>query len=171
MPLRPAIIAAVDLDGAAVGIVRRAARLASRCDGELAIFHAVDHRPGHESDQVPLIPAAEVEAEMVRYAHAWLIGLLHHLDVPNAVVVVKPGRPVDTLCELAATLHPLYVVVGRSRWGLFRPFSDLSGALERRGCDCDLLVIAPGDESTNTGLSDGARSSGLTSRRATSTAA
>jgi nucleotide-binding universal stress UspA family protein len=171
MPKRPAIIAAVDLDGAAVGIVRRAARLAARCDGELLIFHAVDHRPGHECDQVPLIPAAEVEAEMVRYAHAWLIGLLHHLDLPAAAIAVKPGRPVDTLCELAATLHPLYVVVGRSRWGLLSPFSDLPKVLKRTGCDCDLLVIAPGDETVDKGLPEQARRREVASGPATATAA
>jgi len=146
MPTRPTIIAAVDLDGAAVGIVRRAARLAARCAGQLVIFHAVDHRPGYECDHVPLIAAADIEGQMVRYAHAWLIGLLNHLDLPNAAIAVEPGRPVEALCELAVSLQPLYTVVGRSRWRLFSPFSGLSRALERNGCDCDLLVIGPSDD-------------------------
>jgi len=102
MPTRPTIIAAVDLDGAAVGIVRRAARLAARCAGQLVIFHAVDHRPGYECDHVPLIAAADIEGQMVRYAHAWLIGLLHHLDLPF-VQRTSAGRPSARSMPVGAT--------------------------------------------------------------------
>lgn len=157
MSNHPTILAAVDLDDDAIGIVRRAARLADRCDGLLVIAHIVDHRTGYECDQIPLVPAPDVEGDMVRYAHAWLTGLLHSLDVADATITVTPGSPLDTVCALAAERRPLYVVVGRSRWGLFSPFSDLAEALERAGCDCDLLVIAQSADVKPAGHIEGGR--------------
>ena len=146
MSNRPTILAAVDLNDHAVGIVRRAAKLAAHCAGHLVVVHAIDHRPGYESDQVPLIGPAEVEDQMARYAQAWLTGLLHHLNLANATAEVHPGRALETVCDLAARLRPLYVVVGRSRWGILSAFSGLSDELTRTGCDCDMLVVTHSNE-------------------------
>jgi nucleotide-binding universal stress UspA family protein len=146
MSNRPTILVAVDLNDHAVGIVRRAAKLAAHCGGHLVVVHAVDHRPGYESDQVPLIGPAEVENQMARYAHAWLTGLLHHLNLATATIEVYPGPALETVCDLAARLRPLYVVVGRSSWGILSAFSGLSDALERARCDCDVLVVAHSDD-------------------------
>ena len=157
---RPTVLAAVDLDDHAVGIVRRAAKLAERCEGTLVIAHVVDHRPGYESDQLPLVPAGDVEGHMVRYAHAWLSGLIHSLDLSDAAIAVRPGRPLETVCNLAAALQPVYVVVGRSRWGQLSPFADIPKALERASCDCDLLLIAPSAELTPGGPRRSRKASG-----------
>ena len=53
----------------------------------------------YECGHVPLIAAADIEGQMVRYAHAWLIGLLHHLDLPF-VQRTSAGRPAE--CEVDA---------------------------------------------------------------------
>ena len=152
MSNRPTIVAAVDLDGDAIGIVRRAAKLAARCDGRLVIAHVVDHRPGYESDQVPVVAASEVEEQMVRYARAWLRGLTYHLELPQADVAVSTGRPFASLVELAIQLRPLYVVVGRSRWGFLSRFAGLSRALEKIGSGCDVLVVAHSDDAVDRNL-------------------
>lgn len=142
MPNHPTIIAAVDLNGDAPGIVRRAAKLAARCHGRLVITHVVDHRPGYESDQLPVVAATEVEGQMVRYAHAWLRGLAHHLELPRAELAVSAGSLLENLVTLAQQLQPQYVVVGRSRWAFLSRLAGLSPALDRIANGCDVLVVA-----------------------------
>jgi universal stress protein A len=142
------IVAAVDLDAKAGGIARRAARLARHCGGRLQLVHIVDHRPGCESDQLPLVNAADVESQMQRYARAWLLGLACHLDLPEATITVLAGRPFDRLLDLARAARPSYVVVGRSRWSLLSPLAGLSDALATAGIECDVLAVGHGDETT-----------------------
>jgi nucleotide-binding universal stress UspA family protein len=148
MTNRPNIVAAVDLDAHAAGIVRRAADLAARCNGRLVIAHVVDHRPGYESDQLPVVPATDVEDQMVRYSRAWLRGLLHHLELPAADIVVTAGRPLDGLVELARRWKPMSMVIGRPRWGFLSPVAGLARALETIGNGCALLVVARGEVPT-----------------------
>lgn len=146
MSSHPTIIAAVDLNGDALGIVRRAAKLAARCHGRLVITHVVDHRPGYESDQVPLVAAREVEGQMVRYARAWLRGLAQHLELPRAEVTISAGSPLDGIVTLAKQLQPQYLVIGRSRWGFLSRLAGLGRALEKTAKGCDLLVVSRSED-------------------------
>jgi nucleotide-binding universal stress UspA family protein len=138
----PCVVAAVDLNARAEGVVRRAAKLAAMCQGALVIAHVVDHRAGYESDQVPLVPQSEVRAQMVRYARAWLVGLACHIDpaVGDVEIVVEVGRPRERLAALAKARHARYLLVGRSRWGLLSPVAGLVKALSGVG-GCDVLAV------------------------------
>ncbi len=158
------IIAAVDLNGDALGVVRRAARLAARCNGRLVLAHVVNHRPGYETDQFPPIPATEVERDMVRYAQAWLRGLAHHLELPQAEVSVSAGNPVEDIVALSERRRPQYVVVGRSRWGFLSRLAGLSRALDRSAAGCDVLVVARSEDATEMALPHGARGRPLIGR-------
>jgi K+-sensing histidine kinase KdpD len=143
MPTHPAIVAAVDLNSRASAIIRHGAKLAALCQGELLVVHIVDYQSGFESDHAPFQSPRQVVADMVRHARASLVGMVHHLELPTSHVGIRveSGPATDTLAELAAALHPRYLVVGQSRWGLLSPTQALTKAVAAQpGCE---LVIVP----------------------------
>jgi nucleotide-binding universal stress UspA family protein len=154
MPNHPTIIAAVDLDSRACGVIDHAAKLAALCQGDLLVVHVVDYEGGYESDHIPHHSPQQVLSDMVRHARASLVGLVHHLDLPTSPVEIRveSGPTASTLIALAATIRPRYVLVGHSRWGLLSPTSGLASTLESQA-GCELLVVPQhGDDASGSGL-------------------
>ena len=142
MSNRPCIIAAVDLDGRAPDVVEHAAKLAALSRADLIVVHVVDYQGGYESDHAPVQSPAQVRKAMIDHARASLVGLVHLLDLPvgHVEIIVEWGAVADTLLALAAALHPVYVLAGRSRWGMLGSLGGLEQVLESR-TGCDLLVV------------------------------
>jgi hypothetical protein len=88
---------------------------------------------------------------MIDHARASLVGLVHLLDLPigQVEIIVEPGAVADTLLALAGALHPVYVLAGRSRWGLLGSLVGFAEVLKAR-TGCDLLVV-PGSGETAAG--------------------
>lgn len=152
MTNRPSIIAAVDLDGHTSDVVEHAAKVAALSRARLIIVHVVDYQGGFESDHAAVHTPAQLRKAMIDHARASLVGLVHLLDLPvgQVEIIVEPGAVADTLASLAAALHPVYVLVGRSRWGMLGGLAGLEKVLKSRA-GCDLLVV-PASGSTGSGL-------------------
>jgi hypothetical protein len=142
MSERPCLIAAVDLNDQAAAVLRRASKLAALCRADLVVAHVVDYHSGYESDHAPFHTPSEVRSSLIRCARAWLLGLLHHLDIPaleTVELVVIAGRPLDAIASLAAERSPQFIMTGRSAWGGFSPLAGLSRDPRVRAQGCDVL--------------------------------
>ncbi len=142
MPSYTKLIAAVDLNHRAEGIVRRAARLAALCHGRLILLHVVEFEAGYESDYVPLLTPNQVRGDMERQARAWLLGLVCHLNLTGVEIVVRSGRLNDVVTELALERQARYILTGSSKWGFFSQLGGLARDRRLLALGCDLVGMA-----------------------------
>lgn len=142
MPSYTKLIAAVDLNHRAEGIVRRAARLAALCHGRLILLHVVEFEAGYESDYVPLLSPDQVRGDMERQARAWLLGLVCHLNLTGVEIVVRSGRLNDVVTELALERQARYILTGSSTWGFFSQLGGLARDRRLLALGCDLVGMA-----------------------------
>ena len=138
---RPCLIAAVDLNARAEGVIRRASRLAHFGDMTLVVVHVVEYHTGFESDHAPAATPRQLHAEMARAARAWLLGLLHHMNMSEAEVVVESGKPAEELAQLVATRRPRYLVTGALKWGRLSKLATLPRDPRVLAARCDVLHV------------------------------
>jgi len=143
MSHRPCLIAAVDLNDQAAGVLRRAVKLAALCHADLVVAHVVDYRGVFESDHIPVRGPAEVQASLMRYARAWLLGLLHHLDaaVDDLEIRVSAGQPLNEIADLAVERSARFVLMGRPTWGYFSPLAGLGQDQRVQTLGCDVISV------------------------------
>lgn len=137
----PVVIAAIDLDSRAEGIIRQAARNAAAGGMHLLVAHVVDHLGLFESDHIPVYNRAELKASLERYARAWVLGLLHHLDLPSVEVVVRTGNPRQEIATLAEERGARTVVAGKSWVGPFGALAGLAADKRIRALGCEVLTV------------------------------
>lgn len=136
------VIAAVDLNGKAERVIRSSAGLARARGLHLAVTHVVDRLGLFESDHVPVYSRAELEGSLARYARGWVLGLLHHLDLPNVEVVVLSGDPRDAIAVLAEERRARAIVVGKSWLGPLGKLAGLAADRRIRALGCEVLTVA-----------------------------
>lgn len=136
--MNQSVIASVDLDRKAEDIVRCAARLARLSQAKLVVAHVVDDYSA-ESSYAPFTRPGEAREAMVREANAWLVGLLHHLGIQGADIVVTQGSLSEAVVSLAEDRRACYVVTGQSRWGLLGKLSGLHDESRIAALDCDVI--------------------------------
>lgn len=136
--MRRAVIAPVDLDRKAEDTVRCAARLARLSQARLVVAHVVDDYSA-ESGYAPFARAGEARAAMARAAHAWLVGLLHHLGIQGAEIVVVQGGLWNEVVALAEDHRACYIVTGQSRWGFLGKLTGLNEEPRLLQLDCDII--------------------------------
>ncbi|CAK0746301.1 hypothetical protein CCP3SC1_150036 [Gammaproteobacteria bacterium] len=148
---QPIILAAVDLDHRASTVITHANRLAALCQGHLMVVHIVDYDSVYEDDHGFPQPPGKIREDMIRHARMSLFGMIHHLNLSTNLIEiqVKTGPVVDTLIDLAATIHPRYVLIGASRFGILGSTTGLVTAFNA-GSNGQLLVVP----NTNTALSN-----------------
>lgn len=137
----PCLIAAVDLNGRAEGIIQRAARLARFGNLRLVVTHVVEHHTGLESDHVPFVTPAQLRAAMARDARAWLVGLLHHLGMPETEIVITEGNVAEALAALGAEHRARTIVTGSLKWGAISKLAGLGADPRLRAVRCDVLHV------------------------------
>jgi nucleotide-binding universal stress UspA family protein len=151
MSHRPCLIAAVDLNNRAAGVLRRATKLAALCHADLLVAHVVDYRGVFESDHIPAHGPADVQASLVRQARAWLLGLLHHLDAagPTVEIRVSAGQPLGEIADLAVERRARFIVMGRQAWGRhFGPLAGLAQDPRVQALNCDVIAVEGRDGGT-----------------------
>lgn len=141
MSAGPCLIAAVDLNGRAEGIIQRAARLARFGNLRLVVTHVVEHHTGFESDHVPFATPAQLRAALARDARAWLLGLMHHLEMPETEIVVAEGRVGEALAALAVEQRARTIVTGTLKWGAISKLAGLAADPRLRSLRCDVLHV------------------------------
>lgn len=135
------LIAAVDLGAGAQGVIRRAARLAGHCRAALVVVHVVEYHAGFECGHVPFQTPDQVRTAMVRQTRAHLVGLLHHLGLPEAQVVVRSGRPAEVIAALAEERRARYIVTGPLKWGAIGKLAALAKDPRVRRLGCDVVNV------------------------------
>lgn len=143
MTTQPIILAAVDLDRRAATVIEQAARLAALCQARLVVAHVVDDAAGYETDHPFPQRPGDLRDSMTRYARAWLVGMINHLDLPNGWVEIRveTGPVTPTLADLVVALQPRYCLMGPARLGPLSPSAGLAAAIGGRS-DCELMSAA-----------------------------
>jgi hypothetical protein len=142
MTTQPMILAAVDLDRHAANVIEQAARLAALCQARLVVAHVVDGAPGYESDHPFPQRPGDLREAMTRYARAWMVGVINHLDLSNEWVEIRieTGPLTRTLMDLVVGLQPRYCLLGPARLRPLSPSAGLAAAIGGRS-DCELMRI------------------------------
>ena len=143
--VRPCLLAAVDLDRRAAGVIRRAARLAQSADLALVVVHVVEHETGFESDHVPFLSPAQLRGAMAQTAHERLQRLLQKLNLPQAECVVRAGALREELADLVQQRRARYVVTGPLKWGAISRLATLAADARLQEVGCDVLHAGDDD--------------------------
>jgi len=143
------LIVAVDLDRHVESIIRRAANVARFGNLPLMVVHVVEHDCGFETDHIPFRTPDELRATMAREARAWLLGVVHHLGLPDTEVVTRSGNLPDVLADLAVARRARYVVTGSPAWGALSRLASLANDSRLAAIRCDLLHM--GNDKANPG--------------------
>lgn len=153
MPTQPSILAAVDLDRHATHVISQASRLAALCHGHLVVAHVVDDADLFVPDQPFLQRPADARDAMARHARASLVGMVSHLDLPNAWVEIRVevGSITRTLADIATAIQPRYCLLGPARHGPLSPSAGLVAAIGPRG-DCELLTVPMRQRADDAGI-------------------
>lgn len=141
--MKRTVIAPVDLDRKAEDIVRCALRLARLHQAGLIVTHVVDDYSA-ESSYAPFAAPGEVREGMAREARGWLTGLLHHLGIQGAEIVVAAGQLRETVASLAAQRRACCIVTGQSKWGALGNLAGLHKDARIAGLDCDVVAADAG---------------------------
>ena len=137
MHKRGCIIAAVDLDHHTEGIIRRAHKQAHLIQMGLVVVHAF------EPDHVTHTTRRPLQANSLRAGRAWLVGLLHHLALVDAEIVIRPGSPVEVVAALAGACRARYIVAGSSERGRSGKLSTLAHDPRVIDMRSEVLFAAP----------------------------
>lgn len=142
---QPCLLAAVDLDRRAASVIRRAARLAQSAGLDLVVVHVVEHETGFESDHIPFLTPAQLRADMVRAASAWLRSLLQRLNLPQVEVVVQSGVLAAVLTGMVEQRRVRYLITGPLQWGALSRLATLAADPRVVAARCDVLHVGDGD--------------------------
>jgi nucleotide-binding universal stress UspA family protein len=119
MSRQDSIVAAVDLDARAEGIVHHAARLASLTRAHLILLHVVSPPdPGTIAGGEALSQHADrVGFASDRQARAWLMGMACHLELPRFEILVCRGPLRPRILDVIREHHPRCLIAGPGLWG------------------------------------------------------
>ena len=137
------ILLVVDLqhDSAAVG--QRAQSLASTLGAEVELLHVVEFVPVEPMGET-LMPAVQVEEELLKRAAERLRVLAAGLGFPNCVCHVEAGNVKSEIVRIARERHVDLIVLGsRERHGL-SILVNLTEDTVLHAAPCDVLAVRVG---------------------------
>lgn len=105
------ILAAIDMDANAEGIIHHALQLAVICNSPLIVTHVVNYQAGLEIDHIPLHTPAQIITAMRQTAQDWILNELQRRGA-RATVIVEYGRIRDNIIDLAEEFDVGYIIIG-----------------------------------------------------------
>lgn len=118
MPIYRRILVVVDLTESSLPIVRRGLALASAAGAEIELLHVVEFVPVEPMGET-LMPAAQIEAELLQRARQRLAALAEELGVPDSATRVEAGNVKSEIVRVARECGADLIVLGsRERHGL-----------------------------------------------------
>jgi universal stress protein A len=134
------ILAAVDLGPDSQRVGRQARALAAAAGAEVALLHVVEYVPTETLGET-LLPAVEIEADLVRRATTRLAALARELGLAADVARVASGSTKAEIVRLAAQMGADLVVIGaHERHGL-SILVNLTADTVLHAVHCDLLAV------------------------------
>jgi universal stress protein A len=128
-------------DSAAVG--RRGRALAAVAGAEVELLHVVEFVPVEPIGET-IMPAVQIENELLQRATERLRGMARELGVPEAVCHVEAGNVKSEIVRIARERHVDLIVLGsRERHGL-SILVNLTEDTVLHAAPCDVLAIRVG---------------------------
>lgn len=143
MPEYRRILLVVDLTEDSLPIGRRAQALAGALGAQIDLLHVVEYVPVEPMGET-LMPAVQIEEELLDRAKQRLIALGEQLGVPAAACRVEAGNVKSEIVRLARDLRSDLIVLGsRERHGL-SILVNFTEDTVLHAAPCDVLAVRVG---------------------------
>lgn len=140
MAIYDKVLVALDLTQHSDTVARRASELARTWDARLCLLHVVEYVPVEPMGEA-LLPAVDIEQELVAGARKRLEELAERLGLGDAERRVESGNIKAEVCRVAAETDAGLVVLGsRERHGL-AVIPNLAEDSILHGAPCDVLAV------------------------------
>jgi len=137
------ILVAVDLTEQSDQVVGRALAVASVCDANVNLLHVVEYVPVEPMGEA-LLPAIDIEEELVEGAKRRLTELVEKLGVPDVNRRIENGNTKAEVVRVANEIEADLVVLGsRERHGL-AVMLNLAEDTILHAAPCDVLAVRVG---------------------------
>src|SRR5687767_13608864 len=118
MPVYRRILVVVDLTDDSAAVARRAQELASSLGAKLELLHVVEFVPVEPMGET-IMPAVQIENELLDRATARLRSMAAELGIPGAACHVEAGNVKSEIVRIARERRADLIVLGsRERHGL-----------------------------------------------------
>jgi universal stress protein A len=143
MPVYRRILVVVDLTEDSLVIGRRAQALATTFGAEIELLHVVEFVPVEPMGET-IMPAVQIENELLERAGARLRALATELGMPGAVCHVEAGNVKSEIVRVARERRSDLIVLGsRERHGL-SILVNLTEDTVLHAAPCDVLAVRVG---------------------------
>ena len=143
MPIYRRILVVVDLTESSLQIVRRGLALASAAGAEIELLHVVEFVPVEPMGET-LMPAAQIEDELLERARQRLAVLAKELGVPDSATRVEAGNVKSEIVRVARECGAdLIVLGGRERHGV-SILVNFTEDTVLHAAHCDVLAVRVG---------------------------
>ena len=143
MPEYRRILVVVDLTEDSLPIGRRAQALATALGAEIDMLHVVEYVPVEPMGET-LMPAVQIEDELMERAQQRLTALATQLGVPAASCRVEAGNVKSEIVRIARERHTDLIVMGsRERHGL-SILVNFTEDTVLHAAPCDVLAVRVG---------------------------
>jgi universal stress protein A len=143
MPEYHRILLVVDLTEDSLTIGRRAQALSSTLGAEIDVLHVVEYVPVEPMGET-LMPAVQIEDELMERARQRLAALAAQLGIPAASCRVEAGNVKTEIVRIARERHTDLIVMGsRERHGL-SILVNFTEDTVLHAAPCDVLAVRVG---------------------------
>ena len=134
------ILLVVDLTDDSRAVGARAKIVAAACGAEVALLHVVEYVPVEPMGET-LLPAVEIEQELVRRAGERLRALARDLGLPDAPCRVEAGNTKAEIVRVAAETGADLVVIGSHERHGPSILVNLTEDTVLHAAPCDVLAV------------------------------
>jgi universal stress protein A len=143
MPTYRRILVVVDLTESSLPIARRGQALASAAGAEIELLHVVEFVPVEPMGET-LMPAVQIEDELLERARQRLVALAGELGLPDSATRVEAGNVKSEIVRVARERGVDLIVLGsRERHGLSILVNFTEDAV-LHAAPCDVLAVRVG---------------------------
>jgi universal stress protein A len=137
------VLLVLDLNEDSVSVGRRATALAATVGAEVELLHVVEFVPVEPMGET-IMPAVQIENELLDRATARLRAMAAELGIPGATCHVEAGNVKSEIVRIARDRHVDLIVLGsRERHGL-SILVNLTEDTVLHAAPCDVLAIRVG---------------------------
>jgi universal stress protein A len=137
------VLLVLDLDEDSGIVGRRARTLAAAAGAEVELLHVVEFVPVEPMGET-IMPAVEIENELLQRAETRLRAMAAELGLPQAVCHVEAGNVKSEIVRIARERHADLIVLGsRERHGL-SILVNLTEDTVLHAAPCDVLAVRVG---------------------------
>lgn len=143
MPIYRRILVVVDLTEGSLLIARRGQALASAAGAEIELLHVVEFVPVEPMGET-LMPAVQIEDELLGRARQRLVALAAQLGLPNSATRVEAGNVKSEIVRVARERGADLIVLGsRERHGV-SILVNFTEDTVLHAAPCDVLAVRVG---------------------------